>query len=347
MPDQRELWAVVAPFLVEATDRWVSDHIDDPQRRFETVVQRAPELSWHEKRLARTSAREWLRFHDASHRALSLVDRHEAAGGSGGLVTVFPQLAAAVGIQKRVRRRSTPLVAWFFNTADTSSLSTSAARTALSAVDRFVVHSTVEIEAYAAALGLAPDRFRFAPLQYGGSISTVEEDLESPFVFATGSGFRDYRTLFAAVEKLDLPTKIVAGDRILSGLDIPPTVEIMNDASRPEIHDMMRRARVNVVPLTDRGLTAGIVTIAETYRHRRGLVVTRRPGLEDYVVPGRTAVEAAHGDPVAMADAIEGLWTDAGLRARLDHGAAAFGEDHCSDEAAGRNLVAVLDELST
>ncbi len=331
---------MVAPFIVSPDDRWICDFVTEDRHRFEKIAQRRSETSWHGKKVARTGPAEWLQFHATARRALA-----RAASSSGGVVTVFPQLPAAAGLQKRARRLDVPIVAWFFNTNIGDGSQRSLARTALGAVDRFVVHSSVEIEAYAAALDLPTDRFRFVPVQYGGDVATDAEAVDEPFVFATGSGFRDYRTMFEAVEKLGLPAKIVAGDRILEGIPVPDGVEILNHLTRPDIHRLMRQARVNVIPLTTEGLTAGIITVAETYRHGRGLVITRRSGLEDYVEPGVTGLQAEPGDVVGMADAIEALWNDADLRATLDRGAAAWGTANCSDEAAAANLVTVLDEV--
>lgn len=337
---QTHSWAVAAPFIVSPDDRWISDFATTDRHRFHKVAQRRSETSWHSKKVARTGPAEWLQFHATARRALSHARDH-----SGGVVTVFPQLPAAAGLQKRAMRLDAPIVSWFFNTNLGDGSQRALARTALGAVDRFVVHASAEIEAYASALELPTDRFTFVPVQYGGDLASDAEDVDEPFVFATGSGFRDYRTMFDAVEKLGLPAKIVAGDRILEGLRVPDNVEVLNHLKRPDIHRLMRKARVNVIPLTTEGLTAGIITVAETYRHGRGLVITRRNGLEDYVVPGVTALQAEPGDVATMADSIEALWSDAELRAELDRGAAAWGEANCSDEAAAANLVAVLDDV--
>ena len=39
------------------------------------------------------------------------------AGRDGGVITVLPQLAATVAVNKRLTRRDTPLLSWLFNTA--------------------------------------------------------------------------------------------------------------------------------------------------------------------------------------------------------------------------------------
>jgi glycosyltransferase involved in cell wall biosynthesis len=265
-----------------------------------------------------------------------------------GVISVFPQLAAAAGAWKRVRRDQRPLVAWLFNTEGLSApVRRRAGRLALSEVDRFVVHSTAEIEGYAGLLGLPAERFEFVPLQYGAPVET-ERPLEAaePYVFATGSGYRDYGTFFAAMKKLGYRTLVLASDRALAGTNPPPNVTILDQLTRPEIRRLVRHARVNVVPLNDDALTAGLVTIVETFRHGRSVVTTDRSGLEDYCMHDRTALCAALFDPISMAEAVEVMWSDAATRERLDREASAFAVDNCTDEAAGRHLVRILDSVS-
>ena len=340
VPTAAEQWSVVAPFLVEADDVWISDFARSDRFEFTKVLQSAPEQSWHTKKVARTGGKEWVRFHDSARRALA-----QGRAGGGGVVTVFPQLAAACGLQKRLTRRSTPVVSWFFNTNLGDGAQRSIARWALSGVDRFVVHSTAEIEAYAHDLAIAEERFRFVPVQYGGDVQTHDEELDEPFVFATGSGFRDYGTLFEALKRNGLPAKVVAGERILAGLTVPPNVEVLEGQTRADIHRMMRQARVNVIPMTTDGLTAGIITIVETFHHGRGLVITRRSGIDDYVTDEVNALEVAPGASVEMADAIVSMWENESLRRRLGEGAAHFASTRATDEAAAAELVAILADL--
>jgi len=263
------------------------------------------------------------------------------------MITVLPQLAAAAGSIKAVRRLDRPLVAWFFNTEGlTSPTKRAAARFGLSQVDRFVVHSTRETESYAELLGLPVERFVFVPFQYGAKVETAEpEGQEEPYVFATGSGYRDYETFFAAMETLGHRTLVLASDRVLSGLTVPPNVEILEQISRPEIRKLVRHARVNVVPLNDGATTAGTVTIVETFRHGRSLVITDRPGIDDYIIDGKNALCARLYDPRSMADAVDAMWNDDVLRAELDDGALRFAEDNCTDEAAARSLVRILESV--
>ena len=95
---------------------------------------------------------------------------------------------------KMLERSDRPLVAWLFNTEGLNSAAKrSVARLPLGRVDRFVVHSTAEIDGYADLLRLPVERFEFVPLQYGGDVEArVELPLGHlpPVVVAVSRGQR-------------------------------------------------------------------------------------------------------------------------------------------------------------
>lgn len=332
-------WAVVSPYFETADDRWIHHALPSEDHSFSLIPRLGADRNWHQS-AAKAGPGEWL---DRLRQA-----RTAFRDPGAGVISVFPQLAAVAGGWKLLERGDRPLVAWLFNTEGLNSpIKRSVARIPLDRVDRFVVHSTAEIDGYATLLRLPSERFEYVPLQYGGDVETEPPPgQDEPYVFATGSGYRDYETFFDAVAKLGYRTLVLASDRVLGGLTVPANVEILDQISRPEIRRLVRHARVNVVPLNDEALTAGLVTIVETYRHGRSLVTTARSGLEDYCTDGETALCANLFDPGSMAEAIEAMWSDEQLRAELDGRALDFAEANCTDEAAARHLYRVLDTVT-
>lgn len=333
-------WVVASPYFEGPDDRWITDAVHSDRHSFRLIPRSGQDRNWHQTRNPRAGFREW------GHRVRQA--RWAVNEEADGIITVFPQLAAATGFLLAARRTDRALVSWFFNTEGLStSLRRSMARASLRHVDRFVVHSTREIETYADLLELPSDRFVYVPLQFGGVVETAKpDDQTEPYVFATGSGYRDYRTFFDAMATLGYRTLVLASDRVLDGLAVPDNVQILEQITRPEIRRLVRHARVNVVPLNDGGTTAGLVTIVETFRHGRAVVVTDRPGLEDYVFDGKNSLCPRLYDARSMANAIETMWTDDGYRAELDEAALRFADDNCTDEVAGRSLLRILDSLA-
>lgn len=331
-------WVVAAPYFDTAGDRWISDAATTDRHRFSIVPRVGAERNWHQS-AAKAGLGEWRdRLRQAGTALQSEAD---------GVITVFPQLAAAAGGLKLTRRDDRPLISWWFNTEGLRAVvRRSGARMALRQVDRFVVHSTAEIDVYADRLRLPAERFVYVPLQYGGDVETeppVGQD--EPFIFATGTGYRDYETFFTAVEKLGYRTLVLASDRALAGLRIPSNVEILDQITRPEIRRLVRHATVNVIPLIDQGTTAGLVTVVETFCHGRSLVITRRPGLEDYCFYGDNVLGSGLFDAAGMADAIDTMWSDRAARERLDASASAFAAANCTDQVAASHLIGLLDSL--
>ncbi|MGH1489344.1 MAG: glycosyltransferase [Acidimicrobiales bacterium] len=332
-------WAVVSPYFETPDDRWISDSADSDRHKFQLIPSLSADRNWHQGG-ATADIGEWVSRVRQARTAFQQPD--------AGVISVFPQLAATAGFWKVVERSDRPLVAWLFNTEGLGpAMKRAVARIPLGRVDRFVVHSTAEIAGYADLLRLPEERFEYVPMQYGAAVETAKpEGQDEPYIFATGSGYRDYETFFAAVSKLGLRTLVLASDRALAGLTIPDNVEILEQISRPEIRRLVRHARVNVVPMNDLALTAGLITIVETYRHGRSLVTTDRQGLEDYCLHGKNALCARLFDPNSMADAIHSMWSDHQLRDELDTNALNFANDNCTDAAAAKHLYRVLDSVS-
>lgn len=332
------LWRVASPYFLPTTQKWLDAQIPADVYRFERVQAVGGGQNWHARRQAHSTVSEWLAYYRQAADALG--------EPSDGLISVFPQLAAALSTVSRVRGDDRPIVSWFFNTNLHDETRRRFAALGLSRIDKFVVHSSVEIEAYASLLDIDQERFRYVPLQYGGAIETDAPDRDGPYIFATGSGHRDYQTFFEAVEKLGYPTVVVAGPRVLKGLTPPANVEIVDGMSKQEILRHVRHARVNVLPLKTTGVTVGLVTIVECLRHGCGIVSTARSGIEDYLTDGYNSLLALPGNAESLATRIEAYWNDESLRMKLDANALAFAEENCTDSAAANALVDVLDGVT-
>ena len=152
-------WAVAAPFNRNADEPWLTYAVEG-HHSFTIVARPGEERSWHNRKRNVSGVRDWK---DLQAQARAAV---RAANPDGGVVTVFPQLAALVGAQKRMGRFDGPILAWFFNTNLYPGTRGRLARTSLSAVDKFVVHTEHERGIYAEWLDIPVERFEFVPLQF-------------------------------------------------------------------------------------------------------------------------------------------------------------------------------------
>lgn len=326
---------VVGPHPEGYAGHWVTRGADGARHRFTDVL--APYK--HDSQRPRTSARQWLDV-VAHARAGVAAARREGAG----IVTLFPQLAVAVGL---LARGSLPHVAWSFNVGRAPGAAMGAvAGFALRRGGPVVVHARREAATYAAAFRLPESRFRFVPFSVPRADPTLEEDDAEPFVLAMGSANRDYAGLFQAARGLPLRVMVVAGAHAVAGLDVPPNVVVRAGLSFAECRELTQRARLSVVPLREGFGASGQVTVIEAMVMGRPVVATRTLGTEDYVRDGDTGALVPPGDVAALRDALMQLWEDAAMRARLAAAARAQALAEFTHEAAAAKLLDLCDEAA-
>lgn len=335
-------WTVITPFL-EQTDNsnWLTSFVPGKQHQFQIINRQnsSTAKSWHSRRKRETGYEEWLGFINQTKAAL--------AQKPDGIITVFPQLAATVGLRKRLTRRRIPVIAWCFNIgACYPGAKRLFAQAALKDVDRFIVHSNRERENLSQWLELPLSRFEFVPLQRAEIPVTEQEEINNPFLLAMGSAQRDYPTFFKAVEKLGLRTVVVAGKHALAGLTIPENVEVKFGLTIDQCLQLAQKARISVVPLLDNQTASGQVTIIEAMRMNRPIVATRCIGSEDYLKNGETGLLVEPHSVDDLAQNIERLWNDQELRHTIGKQAGDYSSKHFSDEAAGAALGRILDDVA-
>ncbi|OAS22009.1 glycosyltransferase [Methylobacterium platani] len=331
-------WILAIPFVRDEGGDWITRHVGGSAR-----FTAAPAHYDHDRSRAVSGLSEWSDYLRHAWQAWRLV--RQAAPGEAGLMTGFPQLAAAAALVKLVLgRRDVPLVAWCFNLGRTpGGWKARLARAVLGQVDVFVVHSRREIALYAAWLDLPPERFVFVPLSIQDEPRETREDEAEPFVLAMGSANRDYRTLAAATERLGVRTVIVAGAHAVEGAHLPSNVTVLNGLDIAACHDLCGRARVNVVPLSNIAFTSGQVTVLEAMMLGKPVVATRAAGTEDYVVEGENGLLVPPADPDALAAALAALWDDPEARTRLGRGARRTIEERATFRAVAPAMAAVLE----
>jgi len=336
-------WTFVDPFPAnEKADntQWLAPYVPGEKHRFQIVFppKTDTQSSWHMKRSPVTNSNEWVRYWQQSG---------EAFQNEGGFITIFPQMAATLGMRQRLSRKHRPVIAWCFNMGVCyTGLKGLLAQNALRDVNCFVVHSRQERESYSKWLNLPIERFEFVPYQIPDLPITHAEETENPFVVAMGSAQRDYALLFEAVQRLNLRTIVIAGPHALKGLSIPPQVEVRSGITIEECRRLSQQARVNVVPLLDREIATGPSTIVSTMRMNRAVVATRTTGSVDYIIDGETGYLTPPGSVEDLAAAIERVWYNDELRQRLNQNAGSYASAHCSDQAAGKALGQILDRVA-
>jgi glycosyltransferase involved in cell wall biosynthesis len=130
-------------------------------------------------------------------------------------------------------------------------------------------------------------------------------------------------------------------DRFIADSGLAPRVERLGQLSRERTLDVLRQARVCVVP-SEVHETFGLVTI-EAFACGIPVVASRMGALPEIVSDGRTGWTVPPGSGGALADALHSIWND---RAELDRrrlAARAEYEERYSPEAHYRRVVEIYD----
>ena len=331
-------WIVAPSSPRETHDTWLPRFAPpNSGHTFETVAANYH----HDRSRPSTSPRQWGDYFGQARAVLAAARRHP---GPVGIITVFPQLAMAVGLMKRLTFSRVPVISYYFNTGALGSrLKTRIANAGLHGVDRFVLTTHIEIAAYAAALKLPASRFAFAPFTVRREDRILEVAQDDPFIVAMGSHHRDYATFCEAMRGFPGEGVIVAGPHATDGLDVPDNVTVRSGLPLVECHALAQRARINVIPLDGSAMGAGTVTIVEAMMFGGAVIATDSNGADDYVDDGRTGVLTPLGDAAALRAHIDALWADDARRAALGAAAAEAVTETFSHVAGARRLIEICD----
>lgn len=337
-------WAVIATIFDRSDVVWIDDFVSDDRLCFEKVPVRRAEGSWHLKTSRTTSLRAWLEH--LRHARAALATRPD------GVLCAFPQLTMCAALLKKIGRRKPIIVAYNFNLGGfPGGLRQRLARWVANEVAAFVVHSPSEIAPYAAYLGVPEDRVHFVPLQRGPVGLTWTEDRENPHILAMGSAHRDYPTLVAAVDALQIPTTIITRAADIETLPQSDHVTYRSGLSNIECLELLSRARLSVTPVSNLDTASGQITFVAAMHLGVPAIATDCPGTEGYIDDGRTGLLVPPFDVDALKDAIAQLWSDPTRRKALAaaghaEAMARFTED-AAGAAIGEILIAVDPALSS
>ena len=332
-------WFVLS--LFHAGDGWIPSYVESSAHRF-TMVE--PTYA-HDRSRLKASLGDW---RDYLLHGLKAWPRIVLSREPAGVITVFPQLTLVIGLLKRLTFSKRPVVTWMFNIGQLrEGTQLRVARFAYGAIDRFIVHSTHEVEVYSRWLGLPKERFVFVPLSVAEKPITAFEDEEAPFLLSMGTANRDYASLLAVLADLPYPALIVAGAHALEGLPMPPNVRVQAGLSEDACRDLCQRARLSIVPLKNLETAAGQVTVVEGMMSGRPVISTRSVGTVDYVEPDVDGVLVEAGDTVALRRQIERLWNDTTARRTMCSAARKSALRKFTFRAVARQLETILDEVAS
>ena len=219
-------------------------------------------------------------------------------------------------------------------------------------IDRFVVYCTAQADWITDRLGVPSTRIVVTPFMVDTEFfdATSVDVPRRRMICSAGLERRDYPTLMAAVDGLDVDVVIAAASPWSKqpdssrGASIPSNVRIER-LDLAGLREVYAASRFVVMPLVEVDFQAGITTILEGMAMGRAIVCTRTPGQTDTIVAGETGSYVPPTDAAALRGAIEHLLADDDEVERLGANARRWAIEHADIVVYARRLANVVAAL--
>jgi glycosyltransferase involved in cell wall biosynthesis len=193
----------------------------------------------------------------------------------------------------------------------------------------YITNSQAEIYTNSRRFGVPASRFIYVPLN-----STIEEPAFAPapegYLFCAGRTLRDYDALYKVMVATDLPWQVVGGSGALAGAKLPDRIIIHREIDRARYLELLRGARIVVLPLLPTERATGQVVLLEAMSLGKPCITTRAPGTVDIVRDGENGLLVESGDIEGMAARLRELIADPARAERLGRAALEHIQTHAT-----------------
>jgi glycosyltransferase involved in cell wall biosynthesis len=177
-------------------------------------------------------------------------------------------------------------------------------RLAARTVHRFVCWASHEVEDYARAFRLPPEKLEYVP--FHTTLHDYQYEIrDDGYLFAGGNYDRDYPALIEAVRDLNVPVWIATTlPEQLKGVDIPPQVRVQG-TSAAGFRQAMAGARMVVVPMRAGLLhSGGQQTCLNAMYLGKPTIAVGRNWASDFITDGVDGLIVDHGDAAGLLRAV-------------------------------------------
>jgi len=177
---------------------------------------------------------------------------------------------------------------------------------------------------------------------------------EEDYIFCVGHRglkSRDWPTLMEAFGKLHIPTelRIVGTERVgrsdLRRRKIPKNAKFYPFLSRPKFKDLISRSRFAVLPLPYHPHSHGQLSLLESMAMGKAVIVSKVPGIIDYVEDGKTALLYEPYNAEDLKEKIEFLLNNPQEAKRIGREARRAVELYYNEENMARGIYQAIKEL--
>ncbi len=220
---------------------------------------------------------------------------------------------------------------------------------ALRAASGIVCLATAQRERLLLQHALDPAKVHMVPLGVDDRFFAPGPAADNGYVLAVGRDMaRDYATFAEAMAGVDARAIIVASDRNLIGLELPPNVEVRRDVSYADLRDLYREAACVALPTRSEDFPfgadcSGQTVLLDAMAMARPVIASDRATLSDYVSDGTNALIVPPEDPASLRSAIERVLGDRQLAGRLGDAARASVVSGLTTRHVAQRLAPIID----
>jgi glycosyltransferase involved in cell wall biosynthesis len=184
------------------------------------------------------------------------------------------------------------------------------------AAERIVCFAGAQRERLLEQTGVPEDRVSTLLLGVDERFFSPASPPADGYVLAVGRDLaRDYATFAESVQRLPVQAILVASPRNLTGVALPPNVEVRLDVGYPELRDLYAGAACIVIPTHGEEYATGAdcsgqTALLDAMAMGRPVVVSARKTLREYITNGVSGLTVPPEDPTALQAAVEEVLAD-------------------------------------
>jgi glycosyltransferase involved in cell wall biosynthesis len=259
-----------------------------------------------------------------------------AKSGKSVLVSHGPNLGMYGGAFSALSHPKLPHLLYGFNFTNLpGTLQRKVMTASFTQVTKFVCFSTLEQKIYSEYFEIPLEKIDMIHWSVHRPAGFIAEDRieRGDYICALGSQGRDYDALFSAMKLIpNIRLVIVASSENIAGLEIPKNVTVHTNIPYSRASNILRHSRFMVVPLRDREVPCGHVTIVAAMFHGKAIVATNSMGIHDYIKDEDTGVFYDPKDVQDLARKITYLWEDCARARLLSENGLSFAVAHCTEQ---------------
>lgn len=210
---------------------------------------------------------------------------------------------------------------------------------ALKGADCLIYHAKSMETLLVSSFGIPESKFTFLPWGVDANFFNPVESDDEGFILSVGTHGRDYKTLVRAARIADVNQKIISKTFDCKGICVKKNIPYT------ALREAYASCSFVVVPLLSTTTSLGITAPLEAMAMGKAAIVTRSPGILDYVEDGETAMLVKPGDEKDLAEKMTYLRDNPDEAARIGKRGRSVIEKKFNTEKCAQRLAQLLEEI--